>query len=211
VLPRLPLVVAFVALPAFGVARAGQSLADRWGSEIGREAAAMAAHLRPVPAPAEPSPEASALDSDFAEPPIPSANDTSPALAASGQRKGGQKRKPGPPAKLGVFVSAATVLRLAQGSAMPRAVAVGPQGARPAGLRLIGVSGLGIGMRDGDVLTSVLGARVGATGEVVSRVIAARARRAREISGEFWRNGVPGSIVVEQPYLDEPAAHSASP
>jgi hypothetical protein len=210
VLPRLPLVVAFVALPAFGVARVGQSLADRWGSEIGREAAGMAAHLRPAPAP-QPSPEATALDSDFAEPPIAAANDGNAALAVPGQRKGGQKRKASPPAKLGVFVSAATVLRLAQASAMPRAVAVGPQGARPAGLRLIGVSGLGIGMRDGDVLTSVLGARVGATGEVVSRVIAARARRAREISGEFWRNGVQGSIVVEQPYLDQPAAHSASP
>jgi hypothetical protein len=210
VLPRLPLVVAFIALPAFGVARIGQSFADRWGTEIGREVAAVAQHLRPAPAP-PPGPEASALDSDFAEPPIATASDDNPALAAPGQRKGGQKRKPGPPAKLGVFVSAATVLRLAQASAMPRAVAVGPQGARPAGLRLIGVSGLGIGMRDGDVLTSVLGARVGATGEVVSRVIAARARRAREISGEFWRNGVSGSIVVEQPYLDEAAAHSAPP
>ena len=208
-LPRLPLVVAFVALPAFGVARIGQSLADSWGTVIGREVAGVAVHLRPAAAP-PPSPEASAPDSDFAEqPPVTTSN--SDALSAPGPRKAGPKRKPGAPAKLGVFVSAATVLRLAQASAMPHAVAVGPQGARPAGLRLLGVSGLGIGMRDGDVLTSVLGARVSATGEVVSRVIAARARRAREISGEFWRNGVPGSIVVEQPYLDEAPAHSAPP
>lgn len=209
-LARLPLVVAFVTLPAFGVARVGQVLADRWGAAIGREAAALAVHLQPPPA-APPAWEASAPDSAFAEAPVATSNNSAPAARAqNGQKKNGAKRKPGPPAKLGVFVSAATVLRLAQASAMPRAVAVGPEGARPAGLRLIGVSGLGIGMRDGDVLTSVLGARVGAAGEVVSRVIAARARRAREISGEFWRNGVAGTIVVEQPYLDEPA-HSAPP
>lgn len=205
-LPRLPLVLAMLTLPALGAARMGQSLADRWGTAIGREVAGAAVVLQPAPAPPL-NLEASALDSDFADPP---ATLVSYALAAPAQRKG-PKRKAGPPARLGVFVSAATVLRLANAQVMPRAVAVGPQGARPAGLRLIGVSGLGVGMRDGDVLTSVLGARVGATGEVVSRVIAARGRRAREISGEFWRNGVPGSIVVEQPYLDEPAAHSAPP
>jgi hypothetical protein len=94
------------------------------------------------------------------------------------------------------------VLRLAEGRVMPRAVPVAASGGRPAGLRLVGVGGLGVGMRDGDVLTRVLGGSVGSVGDVVARVIAARDRRAREISAEFWRDGEAWSLVVEQPYLN---------
>jgi S1-C subfamily serine protease len=166
---------------------------------LGREAAAAVAYLPPR-APAAVVDEdaalaASAFDESLARP--PPASSANPAA-----RKTASKRR-SKPVRTGVFISAANVLRLAQGAAMPRAVAVGPHGARPAGLRLIGVGALGIGMRDGDVLTRVLGAPVGSAGEVISRVISARARRAREISGEFWRDGAPCSLVVEQPYLEE--------
>lgn len=107
-----------------------------------------------------------------------------------------------------MFVPASTVLRLANGGAtVPRAVYVPALGERPAGLRLLGVSALGVGMRDGDVLTRVLGAEVSSVGEVVARVIAARNQRARSISGEFWRDGSRWALIVEQPYVDpEPAA-----
>jgi len=208
VLLRLPVVLAALVLPPLGAVRLGQALADRWGTAIGREAAAAAVHLVPTPAPApapieEESTLAVELDESIARPP----DGGKPPTAA--ERKAGKRR--GPPARVGVYVPAATVMRLAQAQVMPRAVAVGPLGARPAGLRLIGVGGLGIGMRDGDVLTRVLGAPVSATGEVISRVIAARGRRAREISGEFWRNGAACSIVVEQPYLEEEPGKTASP
>jgi hypothetical protein len=197
VLLRLPVVIAALALPPLGVARLGQALADRWGTEIGREAAQAAAHLTPARAPL-PMAEDVAFSVGVDE---AIARSAGPAKAQSAaERKAGKRR--GSPARIGVYVSAANVLRLAEASAMPRGVAVGPLAGRPAGLRLIGVSALGIGMRDGDVLTRVLGAPVTAAGEVVSRVISARARRAREISGEFWRDGAACSIVVEQPYLD---------
>ena len=200
---RLLLLVAFAALPAFGVTWVGAALADRWGVAIGREMAGVALHLRPAPT----VPELSAPDSHFPEP-QPLSKTSANARVAPSKRKGVRMRQSASPlAQLGVFVPAATVLRLAQASAVPRAVAVGREGARPAGLRLIGVSALGIGMRDGDVITRVLGARVGAIGDVVSRVVAARAQRAREISGEFWRDGRQGSIVVEQPYLGEASSH----
>jgi hypothetical protein len=208
VLLRLPVVFAALVLPPLGAVRLGQALADRWGTTIGREAADAAVHLVPTPAAPEPLP----VDEERApeaEPDESIATSPGAKAKAAGKRKGGKGA--GAPAKVGVYVNAATVMRLAQAQVMPRAVAVGPLGARPAGLRLIGVGGLGIGMRDGDVLTKVLGAPVSASGEVISRVISARARRAREISGEFWRNGQACSIVVEQPYLEEEPAKTASP
>jgi hypothetical protein len=208
VLLRLPVVLAALVLPPLGAVRLGQALADRWGAAIGREAAAVAGYLIPTPMP-PPAPvvEDSSLGVELDESLARAPDAGKPPTAA--ERKAGKRR--GAPARVGVFVPAATVLRLAQAQVMPRAVAVGPLGARPAGLRLIGVGGLGIGMRDGDVLTRVLGAPVSATGEVVSRVISARGRRAREISGEFWRNGAACSIVVEQPYLEAEPAKTASP
>jgi hypothetical protein len=106
----------------------------------------------------------------------------------------------------GVFVPASTVLRLAQGRAIPSAVPVPAEGARPSGLRLVGVSGLGVGLRDGDVLTSVMGAPALSVPDVVRCVISARARAVREISGEFWRNGERWHLVVEQPYIGETKA-----
>jgi len=206
VLLRLPVVLAALVLPPFGAVRLGQALADRWGTAIGREAAAAAVLLVPS-APPAPVVEESAVGAELDEPIARPPDAGKPRTAA--ERKAAKRR--GPPARVGVFVPAATVMRLAQAQVMPRAVAVGPLGERPAGLRLIGVGGLGIGMRDGDVLTRVMGAPVSATGEVISRVISARARRAREISGEFWRNGAACSIVVEQPYLEEAPAKTASP
>jgi hypothetical protein len=206
VLLRLPVVLAALVLPPIGVARLGQALADRWGTAIGREVAAAAVHLAKAPAPAPPAADV-ALAAEFDESLARAPKSEKPLTPA--EKKAGKKRKA--PARVGVYVPAATVLRLAQAQVMPRGVAVGPFGARPAGIRLLGVGALGIGMRDGDVLTRVLGAPVSATGEVVGRVIAARGRRAREISGEFWRDGAPCSIVVEQPYLDEQPGKSAPP
>lgn len=208
-LARLAVVLAILALPAFAVTRLCQAMADRWGMSLGQEAAAAVAYLPPR-APAAAIDDAAALAASTYDESL--ARPAEPAPSAAAKKKSSVKgKRRAKPARTGVFVSAASVLRLAQGSAMPRAVAVGPHGARPAGLRLIGVGALGIGMRDGDVLTRVLGAPVGSPGEVVSRVISARARRAREISGEFWRDGVPCSLVVEQPYLEEKPETARAP
>jgi len=75
-------------------------------------------------------------------------------------------------------------------------------GARPAGLRLASVGALGIGMRDGDVLVRVAGVPATSVAAVADLVLRARARGARQISGEFWRDGAAWTLVVEQPYLE---------
>ena len=99
-----------------------------------------------------------------------------------------------------VHVSAAQVLALAQRRAMPQAVPVKANAYHPAGLLLRGVSALGIGMQDGDVLTEAAGQKASSVAAVVGVVLAARARLSPQISGRFYRAGVPFSITVDQPY-----------
>jgi hypothetical protein len=68
---------------------------------------------------------------------------------------------------------------------------------------LSGVSGLGVGIQDGDVLTEAGGRPALTESDVVSMVIAARGKQAKAIGGQFWRNGEPWSLIVEQPYVRE--------
>ncbi|MEO8901460.1 MAG: hypothetical protein ABI488_07050 [Polyangiaceae bacterium] len=100
----------------------------------------------------------------------------------------------------GIRVSARQVLALAERRAMPQAVPVKANAYHPAGLLLRGVSALGIGMQDGDVLTEAAGQKASSVAAVVGVVLAARARLSPEISGRFYRAGVPFSVTVEQPY-----------
>jgi hypothetical protein len=184
--------------PLFVVAHVNARLAERYGTAVGRGLAQAAADVLPART-------SGAMDATFFADVEASSLAASPAATpgqGSAKRPGKAPKGAKAPKKRGVFVSAATVLKLAEGRAMPRAVPAAASGARPAGLRLVGVGGLGIGMRDGDVLTRVLGGGVGSVGDVVARVIAARGRRAPEISAEFWRDGEAWSLVVEQPYLN---------
>lgn len=71
---------------------------------------------------------------------------------------------------------------------------------RPAGIEVTNVGALGIGVRDGDVLTEVAGVQVADAGEVVGMVLGARARRAPAISAVFYRGTEPWSLTVEMPY-----------
>ena len=101
----------------------------------------------------------------------------------------------------GVRVSSAQVLALAVARAMPQAVPVKANAEHPAGLLLRGVSALGVGLQDGDVLTEAAGQKARSVAQVVGLVLAARGRQAPEISGRFYRAGVPFGLTVEQPYL----------
>ena len=103
----------------------------------------------------------------------------------------------------GIRVSAATVLRIANSGARPVGIPVPAEGARPAGLMLSGVSGLGVGMQDGDVLTHAGGRPALSEADVVGLVIAARGKEVPSIGGRFWRDGEPWNLVVEQPYVRE--------
>jgi hypothetical protein len=71
----------------------------------------------------------------------------------------------------------------------------------PAGLRLSGVGGLGIGVQDGDILIEALGVTPRSAGQIIGAVIEARAHEARFLSGTLWRSGQTLRITVEQPYV----------
>jgi S1-C subfamily serine protease len=197
--------VLFVALPA-GVVLANHHAADALGRALGREAALALGRL---PAPRA-TPTAPSL------PPVEEERATPAAVSELESGKPGKAGKPGKrrgkvAAERGVFVSAATVLGLASRGVVPRAVPVPASGSRPAGLRLLGVAALGIGMRDGDILTHVLGAPAGSVAAVIEAVVRARASNVPVISGTFWREGRSLSLAVEQPYLDAPAPTPAAP
>lgn len=103
--------------------------------------------------------------------------------------------------KFGIRVPAQTVLRLANARAVPQGTFVSAEPGRPAGMRLHGVSGYGVGLRDGDVLTQVAGLPSTSRSQVVNAVLQARAVKAPAISAIFWREGEPWRLLVEMPYL----------
>jgi len=120
------------------------------------------------------------------------------AIKSPGQRAAKAQPKAKPAA---LFVSDATVLRLAQSSARPHGSFVAKSSEHPAGLRLSGVAALGIGVQDGDILVEALGITPRAPGEIIGAIIEARAKQARFLSGTLWRQGQTFPITVEQPYL----------
>lgn len=208
VVPRYALAaLLFVAVPT-GAVFANQRVADSMGRALGREAALACAEL-PLRGPA-PEPPPSVPTEPVAMPEL------ADVLSKPSEQKpvtGRRSRKPkagAPAAERGVFVSAQRVLQLAERRAVPRAAPVAALGQRPAGLRLDGVAALGIGMRDGDILTQVLGAPATSVAAVVSAVIQARAQNVRIISGQFWRDGQVLPLAVEQPYLTAPESVQVS-
>lgn len=204
-------------LSPVGVVFATHTLADALGVQLGRMAAASlgpiqrAARGSSESSPLEPTPQQDTVPAEVA-PESPGEAAASPEAVRQGERR---RRRGQPRAATaarvhgGVRVSAQQVLALAARRAVPQAVPVPAQGERPAGLRLVGVSALGVGMRDGDILTRVAGAPVTSAGAVVEIVLRARAKQAREISAEFWRDGARWALVVEQPYLNQAEPHAA--
>ncbi|MEI9948082.1 MAG: hypothetical protein WDO74_03675 [Pseudomonadota bacterium] len=176
-------------LPLFLVRPAASAYADAVGDRIAAWLIAV------VPTPLQPLEEAGSPE---VEPPFGS--------AASVRGAAVDAKRPRPPSharaapRQGIRISSAQVLALAARRAMPNAVFVKANTQRPAGLLLSGVSGLGVGLQDGDVLTEAAGQKVSSVAAVVGLVLAARARQASEISGRFYRGGVPFSLTVEQPY-----------
>jgi hypothetical protein len=98
-----------------------------------------------------------------------------------------------------VLVTREKVLALARASAVPAGHPVERSGGRPAGIELTGVTPLGIGMLDGDVITAVSGTSVRSEGKVMGIVVRALARHDARISATFFRAGNPWTLVVELP------------
>lgn len=121
--------------------------------------------------------------------------------AKTGARLGGVKGRSLAGALPSIRVSAETVIRIAQAGRTPNGKPVAASGRRPSGIQVFGVAALGIGVRDGDVLTDVSGVPVTAVGQVVALIVAARGARQPAIQGRLWRGQRNYLIVVEQPYV----------
>lgn len=180
----LPLLVA---VAAFGSARAADALGARLGAAFAVIGPTVGAQAK------EDFSDPFELPADLAAP----GRDTPAAVKQPARKKTLKKA----PAK-GIFVSAQTVLKLASRGGRPRGTPVKAAGARPAGLLLSGVSALGIGLEDGDVLTRALGRPALSAGSVVEGVIVARSKRVKVLDGEIYRGNDRYLIQVEQPYLD---------
>ena len=182
--------IALIAPFAF-VAEAQRALAE---SVVSASVAALVRVTTPLapaaPVAVAPAADAAVLGFDIAA--------ESAALAKGPARK--SRQAPAKPQAL--FVSAASVLQLAKTAARPQGtfVAQGPQ--HPAGLRLMGVAGLGIGVQDGDILIDAMGITPRSSSEIIGAIIQARAQHVRYSSGTLWRGGQTFRITVEQPYLD---------
>ncbi len=119
-------------------------------------------------------------------------------LADSGRGAADSRRAPAQ--SRSIYIDASTVLCIAQKGIQPTGKPVAQKGKRPAGIAVYGLSGLGIGVLDGDVLTDVLGQHVRLEAQVVAMVIAARTANMSTISGTLWRGMRAYAITVEQPY-----------
>lgn len=102
--------------------------------------------------------------------------------------------------KQAIHVSAATVLCLAQKGLQPSGKPVPAKGKRPAGVAVYGVAGLGIGVKEGDVVTEIMGQPVRSAVQGIALIMAARAARRPVITGTVWRQARAIGVTVEQPY-----------
>lgn len=193
--PRLLAICVAVVLGALWARSMADRVADALGGGFG--------HVVSVLTPATPEPPPMAAPDSTSEPEEPDEADEPASIHGDAAHKSKHKRA-GPPVHA-VFIPAQTVLRLANSGARPTAVPVPAKGGRPAGLSLRGVNGLGVGMRDGDVITRVAGQPVQAVGDVISIVLVLRSKLVPRIEGVFWRGGAPWTLVVEQPYVVEPS------
>jgi hypothetical protein len=191
-----------VSLLSFGVAafavrtraRALEVNAREMGAALGRAVAAMPGGERPIPASSVPAAQQAVPSASVGEP-------CGPTLRTAHARRGKAKSREGKPSRA-IFVDARTVRALAARGlrVLPSSRSVPANGERPAGIELARASGLGIGLRDGDVLTDVEGAPVTTQDQAFARVLVLLARRDRTISGRLFRRGEPWTIVVEVPY-----------
>jgi hypothetical protein len=185
------LMLAFLLPTLLGTRAWANSYADHWATAIAAQLSALLVPVTSTPSEAG----SSAILATESEPEVASA-----ALAAKHPQNQTSRARP-PGAQHGVRISSAQVLVLAARRAMPQAAPVKATRDHPAGLLLRGVSALGVGLQDGDVLTEAAGQKASSVAVVVGVVLAARGRQVAEISGRFFRAGVPFGLVVEQPYL----------
>lgn len=126
----------------------------------------------------------------------------SPWVAASETTRGTNVHQASGKPKPSIFVSATKVLCLAQQGSQPSGKPAPAKGKRPAGVAVYGVSGLGIGAKDGDVITEIMGQPVRSVAQGMMLIIGARAAERPVITGTLWRGMRSFSVAVEQPYTE---------
>lgn len=191
----VPVALFGLTLPAFAVSAWSGKYADTLGSEI---AAGLIAVVPTLPARENPVEFAENAECEQPFDVAPSAR-----VAVFGSKPARHRLAPSAP-RQGIRISSAQVLALAARRSMPSAIFVKASAQHPAGLMLGGVSTLGVGLQDGDILTEAAGQKATSVAQVVGIVLAARSRQASEISGRFYRGSVPFSLTVEQPYPRAP-------
>ncbi|MCA9627569.1 MAG: hypothetical protein KC766_07890, partial [Myxococcales bacterium] len=102
----------------------------------------------------------------------------------------------------GIRIRKAKVLALSRSAGIPGGSFVPATAQRPAGLLLSGVGGLGVGVQDGDVLTTAAGQPVRSVAQVIGLVAGARHARAPAISGTLYRGAHRIQLNVEMPYIE---------
>lgn len=108
------------------------------------------------------------------------------------------------PRAKGLLVSRERVMAAVRAGHRPSGTAVSATDWRPAGMALVGVSGTGAGLLDGDVLTRVGGSPARSEGVVIGAVAALLDRGAPAITGEVWRGRQRIVVTVELPRLVKP-------
>jgi hypothetical protein len=193
-----------VVLPALAIASARAPWVEARARGVGAIVGGGLAALAPARAAPREDDDLDACDveaPDLAEEAAPPRSDGEP-LAGKAPKKPSKKKaaRAAVPTR-GVYVDARTVLRLSRRGIVPAGSPVRATSSRPAGLALAGVSALGVGLSDGDVLVEVEGSPVRTEGQVIGMVIAARGRRVPHLSAIFFRGAEPMWLTVEMPYI----------
>jgi hypothetical protein len=112
----------------------------------------------------------------------------------------------------GIFVPRARVTAAVKAGIRPGSGGAAPATAwRPAGTLVVGVGTLGVGLRDGDVVTRVGAVPATSVNAVVGAIDAALRAGAPAISAEVWRGRHRIVVTVELPKLRRKASEATPP
>ncbi len=180
------------------------SFAERLGAGLG---AISSIGLRTLP---KPSPEPPDMPPPTTLPVVPP-EPVQPALRARRGRHSSALDKmafPRTQSSAGVRIGRAGLQRLIARRHVPSSQAVSATPSHPGGLMLPEGSSLGVGMRDGDIITEISGVPVATSGEATRLVLQALQQRVPVIQGRFYRAGSYHPLSVEVPY---PSASAPKP
>ncbi len=172
------------------------------GDRIGRGLAVTAPHvLRVEPATGAPAPGRVTAGDEPVAPVAPRAASerAAPALGAKASRAGGTGAPKGAAPKSLRIPEAQVSRALGAGLDGVRGRTARDTEGRAVGVRITGVGRLGVGLADGDVITSIDGTKTPDEESATAAALAAIGRGARSVSGTLLRGNDTINVVVELP------------